>query len=118
MEVNMRTVTLGVDSEADFANRFTGAMRGRAQGHHISFASPELLFATLTQLRWEIIRTMAGAGPLALREIARRVNRDVRRVSDDVHALLDAGVLDRNEDGSIEFPYEAVHVNFTLKAAA
>jgi predicted transcriptional regulator len=118
MEVNMRTVTLGVDSEADFANRFTGAMRGRAQGHHISFATPELLFATLTQLRWEIIRTMAGAGPLALREIARRVNRDVRRVSDDVHALLDAGVLDRDEDGSIEFPYEAVHVNFTLKAAA
>jgi hypothetical protein len=32
--------------------------------------------------------------------------------------MLGAGVLDRNQDGSIEFPYEAVHGNFLLKAAA
>ena len=61
---------------------------------------------------------MTGAGAMGLREIARRVGRDIRRVSDDVHALLDAGVLERNQDGSIEFPYDAVHVDFMLKAAA
>ena len=35
----------------------------------------------------------------------------------DVVALLEAGVLNRTKDG-IEFPFEAVHVDFTLQAAA
>ena len=36
---------------------------------------------------------MTGAGPLALREIARRVERDVKAVHTDVHALLNAGLI-------------------------
>jgi phosphomannomutase len=59
---------------------------------------------------------MTGAGPLALREIARRVGRDVRGVHTDVHALLAVGLIERNEEGFC-FPYDAVHVDFMLKAA-
>jgi predicted transcriptional regulator len=114
----MRTVTLGVLSEHDFSKRFIAASKGEQQGEYIGFATPALLFQTMTQLRWQILEAMTGAGPLGLREIARRVGRDVRRVSDDVHALLNAGVIDRSEDGAFEFPYDAVHVDFTLKAAA
>ena len=44
------------------------------------------------------------------------VNRDVRAVHSDVTALINAGLLNRTENG-IEFPYEAVHVDFMLKAA-
>lgn len=36
----------------------------------------------------------------------------------DAHALLNAGVLERVEDGRIAFPYDAVHVDFTLTRAA
>lgn len=61
---------------------------------------------------------MTGQGPLGLREIARRVNRDVKAVHDDVHALLDAGVLDRTEDGQFVFSYDAVRVDFTISTAA
>jgi hypothetical protein len=32
--------------------------------------------------------------------------------------LLTAGVLRKDEEGRIEFPYTAVHVDFMLKAAA
>ena len=38
-------------------------------------------------------------------------------VHGDVHALLAVGVLRRNADGKIEFPFDAVHVDFMLKAA-
>jgi predicted transcriptional regulator len=72
----------------------------------------------LTAKRWEILKALTGAGPLSIREIARRVERDVKAVHADVHALLDAGVLDRTESGEIVFPYEAVHVDFTLYAGA
>ncbi len=48
---------------------------------------------------------------------ARRVRRDVKAVHGDVTALLNAGVLDRVEDGRIVFPFEAVKVEFLLHAA-
>jgi predicted transcriptional regulator len=54
---------------------------------------------------------------LTIREAARRVGRDVKGVHGDVHALLDAGLLDRNENGRIVFPFDAVRVDFTLRAA-
>lgn len=57
-----------------------------------------------------------GAGPLALREIARRVGRDVKGVHGDVHALLSCGLIDRTDRGFL-FPYDAVHVDFMLRAA-
>jgi predicted transcriptional regulator len=55
---------------------------------------------------------------VTLREAARRVGRDVRAVHSDVHVLLRAGVLRKDEEGRIEFPYTGVHVDFMLKAAA
>jgi len=113
----MNTVTLGIATREAFSARAIAALNGSQQGAFVSFETPELLLQTLTQLRWNIIKAMTGSGPLSLREVARRVERDVKRVSDDVHALLNAGVLERNEDGSFEFPYDAVHVDFMLKAA-
>ena len=38
----------------------------------------------------------------------------VKAVHRDVHGLLNAGVLDRTDDGRIHFPYSAVRVDFTL----
>jgi len=60
---------------------------------------------------------MAGQGSMAIREIARRVKRDVRAVHSDVHALLKAGVLDRTDDGRVVFPYDAIHLDFMLRVA-
>jgi predicted transcriptional regulator len=68
----------------------------------------------LTKKRWEVLKVMTGQEAMTLREIARRVGRDVKAVHRDVHALLDAGVLDRTDGGRIHFPYSAVRVDFTL----
>jgi len=83
----------------------------------ISFASPELLWKVLTAKRWELLKALCGAGPVSIREAARRVERDVKGVHGDVVALLDVGLLVRTESGEIEFPYEAVKVEFLLQAA-
>jgi predicted transcriptional regulator len=60
---------------------------------------------------------MCGAGPISIREAARRVERDVKAVHSDITALLNAGVLDRVEDGRVIFPFETVKVEFLLHAA-
>ncbi|MBL8490911.1 MAG: DNA-binding protein, partial [Rhodocyclaceae bacterium] len=76
-----------------------------------------LLWKVLTEKRWELLKAMCGAGPMSIREASRRVGRDVKAVHGDVTALLNAGVLQRTEEGRIVFPFEAVKVEFLLQAA-
>jgi len=83
----------------------------------ISFATPELLWAVLTAKRWELLKVLCGAGPVSIREAARRVGRDVKAVHGDVTALLKAGVLTRAAGRRIEFPFDAIKVEFLLRAA-
>jgi len=91
---------------------------GRAEREaHIGFATPELLWKVLTAKRWEVLKAMTGAGPMSIREAARRVGRDVKAVHGDVRALLEAGVINRTPDGAVEFPFDAVKVEFLLRAA-
>jgi predicted transcriptional regulator len=91
---------------------------GRAEkSARISFATPDLLWRVLTAKRWQLLKALCGAGRVSIREAARRVGRDVKAVHGDVKALLAAGILDRTPDGGIEFPYDAVKVEFLLRAA-
>lgn len=113
----MRTVTLEVSSRQVSNSRFLRAFKGEAQGAVISFESPALLFKVLSGKRWELLKVMTGAGPMTIREAARRLGRDVKAVHGDVHALLDAGLLQKTGKGLIVFPYDAVHVDFILNAA-
>ena len=113
----MNAVTIGISSVEETRQRMLRAFDGAAQGAFISFPTVELLWKVLTAKRWEILRAMTEAGPVSIREIARRVGRDVKTVHGDVHALLKAGVIDRSEDGRVVFPYDAVHVDFVLRAA-
>lgn len=115
----MKTLTLDVQPLAEALGDFARAWkRGRGDpSARISFATPELLWKVLTTKRWELLKTMAGQGPMTLREAARRAGRDVKAVHSDAHALLDAGVLRHTDDGRIEFPFDTVHVDFVLHAA-
>lgn len=113
----MKTVTFAVSSADDVTRRARAAFRGTKQGSRVSFASPELLFSLMTPKRWELIRAMAGAGPMSIREAARRIERDVKAVHGDVHALLGAGIVQRTDDGRVVFPFDAVRVDFVLRAA-
>ena len=115
----MKTLILDVRSPADAMADFSLAWQaGKAQkAARISFSTPELLWRVLTEKRWELLKVLCGAGPVSIREAARRAGRDVKAVHGDVTALLNAGVLERTDDGYIVFPYEALKVEFLLQAA-
>jgi predicted transcriptional regulator len=113
----MKTVALEVGSSGDVTRRALEAFRGKKQAARISFATPELLWKVLTAKRWELLRTMAGQGPLTIREVARRVARDVKAVHGDVHALIDAGLLDKTLNNQVVFAFDTIRVEFTLHAA-
>jgi predicted transcriptional regulator len=115
----MRTVILDVQAPDTVMSDFVATWKtGQAQPTaRIRFATPEMLWKVLTAKRWELLRALCGAGPVFIREAARRVHRDVKAVHGDITALGNAGVLQRAEGGGIEFPYAAVKVEFLLQAA-
>ncbi|MGZ8365759.1 MAG: HVO_A0114 family putative DNA-binding protein [Nitrospira sp.] len=115
----MKTVILDVRSASDAMADFSHAWKSRKaqRSARISFATPELLWQVLTARRWELLKALCGAGPISIREAARRVRRDVKAVHGDITALLSAGLLIRAQGGGVEFPFEAVKVEFVLQAA-
>lgn len=115
----MTTVVLEVRSLASSLDDVATAMQaGIADDDaRIAFASPELLWKVLSANRWALLKQMAGLGPVSIREVARRCKRDVRAVHRDVTALLRAGVIERNAVGQVVFPYDAIRVEFELRAA-
>ena len=115
----MKTVVLEVRSPQEAMAGFVQTWKsGKAErSARISFATPELLWQVLTAKRWELLKKLCGAGPVSIREAARRVQRDVKAVHSDVTALLKAGVLDRAQGGGVVFAYVAVKVEFLLQAA-
>ena len=115
----MKTVILEVRSPEEGMSEFVRTWKsGKPQrSARIGFATPELLWKVLSAKRWELLKALCGVGPVSIREAARRVERDVKAVHGDVTALLSAGLLNRTLTGSIEFPYDAVKVEFLLHAA-
>ncbi|HKI02808.1 MAG TPA: DNA-binding protein [Thermoanaerobaculia bacterium] len=115
----MKIVTLDVRPPSESMGDFVRVWKtGKAEKSvRISFATPELLWKVLTAKRWELLKVLCGAGPISIREAARRVGRDVKAVHSDITALLNAGVIDRVEDGRIVFPFDTVKVEFLLQAA-
>lgn len=108
-----RTVTITVASRDEVTDRVKRAFRGEKQEARISFASTTLLLKVLTSNRLAMLQCLAGQPPMATREIARRLGRDVHAVHNDVHALLNAGVLQRDGE-AVSFPFDTVRLDVTL----
>lgn len=114
----MHEVTIGVSNRDTVSARFINAFEtGKPQGHYINFDNERLLWTTLTLERWEILKVLTGVGSVTVNEAARLVDRDEQAVQGDLKVLTETGLLDTTEDGKFIFPYDAVHVDFVLKAA-
>ncbi len=109
----MTALQIGVSSMDELERRVAVAFDGLPQQPRISFSSYELLHKVLTPRRMDLLRAMIGAGPTGVRELARKVGRDVSNVHADIDALVKAGVIDRTGMG-IAFPYDALHLAYEM----
>lgn len=120
----MRRVTITVQPDWKTALRAAGALAaqgtatGKYKGEFLNFEAPAQFFGQLTERRWSILHFLQGAEALSVREIARRVARDPKRVLDDVRVLLDLGLIEKTLDGKIVCPFADIHVDLHLAAAA
>jgi predicted transcriptional regulator len=110
------TITLQPDWKAALRTAGKRAQAQTYQGEVLNFESPGAFFSRLSERRWALVHALQGQGALAVRELARRVERDVKRVHEDVQALAELGLVERTESGSVECPFAEVHIDMHLTA--
>ncbi len=114
------TVTIAPD-RSDFlrasAKRAAVGVKGRAyQGEVLAFDSPATFFSKLTERRWQLVNELLGNGTVGMRELARRVGRDVRRVHDDTSILVELGLMEKDARGALHCPYDEIHIDMHMTA--
>jgi len=117
----MTTLTVRLSTIDDIKARFVAAGKLALSGQSVEaipsveFSSYDEMHRILAPLRLGIVKVLAGQGPLSIREVARRVDRDVQAVHRDITTLINTGVIDRHENG-VEFPYDNIHFEFDVRA--
>ncbi len=111
------TITLQSDWKASLRHAAKSAKSGAYQGEVLNFETPAQFFGQLTEKRWDLVRAAQGRGELPVRELARIVGRDVKRVHEDIGILTELGLLERTDNGGVCCPYTSMHIDMHLKAA-
>ena len=111
------TITLQTNWKGALRAMAKTAQADKYQGEVLNFESPGQFFGQLSEKRWEIVRAAQGRGELSVRELSRAVERDVKRVHEDVVILAELGLLERTASGGVLCPYSSMHIDMYLKAA-
>ena len=115
-----RTATIRIESDTRSAlargvRGFSRAWRtGKDQGSDFTFESPAALFRSLTPTRWTAIERLQSLGASTLRGLARSLKRDVKSVHRDIHALMDVGLVEKDEEGNVFVPFSRIRTEFEL----
>ncbi len=110
------TITLQPDWRAALRRAGKRAQADRYQGETLNFETPGAFFGRLTERRWALVSALQGQGAMAVRELARRVGRDVKRVHEDVQVLAELGLVERDDTGGVRCPYADVHIDMHVHA--
>ena len=119
----MRTLTITTNADWKSALRVAGKRAaiglesGEYQGETLNFETPGTFFSRLTERRWELLNVLLGSGTVGVRELARRLNRDVKRVHEDAAALVELGLIEKDERGALSCPFDNIHVDMMMVSA-
>jgi predicted transcriptional regulator len=98
--------------------QLVSAREGKAPDFRLSFESARSLFAELTPARLDLLDTLRKIGPCSVYALAKAAERNYSNVHTDVSRLEELGLIDRNDDGAICVPYDAVEILLPLAQMA
>ena len=84
----------------------------------LAFGSIAELFSAVSEKRLELIRHVASNEGLQIRPLARALERDYKNVHTDVRALIELGLLQKNEHGGLHAPFDEIVIRAGLREAA
>ena len=116
MTKRTQMITMNADWRAALRGAGKRATARSYQGEVLNFETAGSFFGKLAERRWALVHALQGQGAMSVRELARRVTRDIRRVHDDVQVLTELGLFERTDSGGVMCPFEAVHIDMRLTA--
>ena len=101
-------------SFADARRRALDAVARHERGesveeHHLTFETWAIFARVITANRLELLYHVHRRPPQSIRALANALGRDYKRVHEDVEALVEAGLLDRDETG-LRADYDAIQI--------
>lgn len=84
----------------------------------VAFESAAMLLEVLTPGRWRLLSALRKEGHTSIRHLAKVLGRDYRGVHADVTALLNAGLIEKDEQKKIFCPYSRITAEMVFEDAA
>ncbi|MCG5243683.1 hypothetical protein ACIU1J_25530 [Azospirillum doebereinerae] len=109
-----RDIRVDADALDQAAAEVAKAWKAAEAGHPVAptdrlyFASWEALCTVLTPKRYELLRHLRRTPADSIRALARGLGRDVKRVHEDVAALEELGLVERDDAGRLIMPVDEI----------
>jgi predicted transcriptional regulator len=87
-------------------------------GETLNFETPGAFFGRLAERRWALATALLGQGTLEVRELARRVGPNVKRLYEDVQVLAELGLAERREAGGVPCSYAYIDMRVQRECSA
>jgi predicted transcriptional regulator len=101
-----------------FKQAWRRAARGKSGASKLAFGTLAQLFSAITEKRLALVRHVAGREGLNTRQLSIELGRDYKNVYTDVQALLDLGLIGKDERGRLTAPFDEIVIRAELRAAA
>ena len=120
----MKKIEIGVQSLKQMGADILAAWNAAEQGNPpplreaLYFSDMHGLLSTLTPTRWKLLEELKTSGPLSVYALAKKAERHYSNVHTDVARLLKLGLIARDEQQRVYVPWDEIHADFALRAAA
>lgn len=84
----------------------------------LAFTSLHELFSALTEKRLELMRFVASHEGLNTHRLAQKLERNYKNVHTDVAALVELGLLEKNDQGALTAPFDEIVIHAGIRDAA
>ena len=115
-------IHMGVENVEHGFSRFIDAWHNaEAEGAegaevHLNFEDFAMFASILTPKRLELLRTLRQFGPLSVRALARKMERNYKNVHGDTKALEDVDLIQRTNEGLLIAPWDVIDTHVSLVA--
>jgi len=107
MQAELRQTARRLDAGADLPEA----------DYHLGYATAAQLLADLTPARLTLLDTLKGLGPVAVEDLAARLERPLGRVRTDIAKLLDLELITQDAAGAVGVPWDEVLIRLASVGA-
>ncbi len=113
LHVNVESLASSLDRAAKVMEALEHGKKVKQQ-EGIGFTNVASMLSLFTPKRWELIEVLRSSDAMSVKALATILNRNYKNVHTDVAALIEWGVLKRNDKNWVYVPYSELLFDIKL----